>query len=65
MKTFLNEDLVDGVDYFCVHKGIVHYLTARLTLDPDLYTFFYEDTHGGSEEFFHAYECDLIYQMDS
>ena len=63
MKTFNDRDLVDGVEYFCVHKGIVHYLTARLTLGSDFYTFFYEDVHGDSEELFHAYECDLIYQL--
>ena len=63
MNTFNCKELEDGVNYFCVYQGAVHYLTARLTLDDDFYTFFYEDVHGGSEEKFFAYECDLIYQL--
>lgn len=63
MKTFIDVELADGVKYFCVHKGIVHYLTARLTSGPYFYTFFYEDVHGDIVEFFDAYECDLIYQV--
>lgn len=65
MITFDSNNLEDGVEYFCVHKGIVYYLTARFLYDhvEDLASFCYEDIDGNSEEMFDAYECSLIYHL--
>lgn len=64
MKVFGSAELEDGSDYFCVHKGIVYYLTVRLAEDmKDFFIFFYEDIHGGIEGRFDAWECDLTYKL--
>lgn len=63
MNIFTVEQLEDGVEYFCVHKGIVYYLTARIDDITNLSIFFLEDIHGGIDEMFPAFECSLIYLL--
>ena len=63
MNIFTDEQLEDGVEYFCVHKGIVYYLTARIDDITNLSIFFLEDMHGNRTEMFNASECSLIYLL--
>lgn len=64
MITFDSNNLEDGVEYFCVHNGVVYYLTARIAEGmEDFFVFYLEDCHGNSTEMFSAYECSLIYSL--